>query len=313
MKSTTLVTIVAGTALFGAGGATVTDLFRHKQASVVEIKRTTPIDLEENVVIEQEADEAITKANEKLRLFPSQIPGAAKVEKYETSGATYCLVHVRQAHLAGEPASWQLNIPEKLEEILKNYKYANSVQKDIYSILQHLIDNANLSEIFAEGITKPISKELAENRYASILDRADTYLVLGENNLQMAKESDAVRYAPGAGLLLTKQGKLQRLPADNEENLEKAEIAALAGLIADKDGKPTQYDPTKDPAIMYHREDALLEIVSKQHQTLAVTTYGGNHNWQDNIGAWNKTHPTKKFSLIVITPVSYGSKEKTSK
>ncbi|MBI4141686.1 hypothetical protein HY484_02050 [Candidatus Woesearchaeota archaeon] len=43
----------------------------------------------------------------------------------------------------------------------------------------------------------------------------------------------------------------------------------------------------------------------EKHETkdpVSVTVYGAAHDWKDNIVEWNKLHPDKKFSLIVVTP-----------
>ena len=69
-----------------------------------------------------------------------EVPGAMKIEKYLTKDAKYCLVHVRQVHLA-------LGInPNRLDEVKR-------VQENVYRILSYLHDNFAINELYVEGIT----------------------------------------------------------------------------------------------------------------------------------------------------------------
>ena len=63
-------------------------------------------------------------------------------------------------------------------------------------------------------------------------------------------------------------------------------------------------NPTNKDIVNDARENALLKIISNYNEPLSITTYGANHNFKDNIEAWNINNPDKKFSLIVITPKS---------
>jgi len=57
--------------------------------------------------------------------------------------------------------------------------------------------------------------------------------------------------------------------------------------------------------VLHNRENALLHIISDKDDKVAVTVYGGFHDWANNIRSWNRSHPEDKFSLIEITPTSY--------
>ena len=50
------------------------------------------------------------------------------------------------------------------------------------------------------------------------------------------------------------------------------------------------------------REDRLLELITARDDPLAVTIYGGGHEWKNNVDAWNTIHPDAKVALIEIFP-----------
>lgn len=57
--------------------------------------------------------------------FPLEILGAGSVKKYETEGAKYCLVHIKQVHVTP-----QMSVEARL--------MTGKVQSDIYSIISNI-------------------------------------------------------------------------------------------------------------------------------------------------------------------------------
>jgi len=115
-----------------------------------------------------------------------------------------------------------------------------------------------------------------------------------------------------------------RLSAEGKIEIVAAEDA-MTNILASKLLDEHLKKKTKliSELILDDREDILLEIISKQDSSLAVSVYGGAHAWggyescgedyhmrgrrsyKDNITEWNKKNPDKKFSLIEVVPESY--------
>ncbi|MFT4304128.1 MAG: hypothetical protein ACMXYG_06175 [Candidatus Woesearchaeota archaeon] len=85
--------------------------------------------------------ESITEANQFLLDFPAEIPGASSVDKYITPGARYTLVHIRQTHMVENPTQ---EVERKIE----------SSQRDIYKILEYLVNNIGFTRIYKEGVAE---------------------------------------------------------------------------------------------------------------------------------------------------------------
>ena len=62
--------------------------------------------------------------------------------------------------------------------------------------------------------------------------------------------------------------------------------------------------------VQENRENILLQNISTiSENPLAITIYGGNHDWANNINEWNEKNPDNKYSLIEITPMNYEKRE----
>ncbi|MEK6820542.1 MAG: hypothetical protein AABX71_02415, partial [Nanoarchaeota archaeon] len=116
---------------------------------------------------------------------------------------------------------------------------------------------------------------------------------------------------------------VKRLVIEGKISLRGAETA-YSNFIA---GRKISMNPELTPRELAHisdnREDVFLNIIAKQEDPLLVVIYGGRHAWggsascgadylfkdrlssRDNIALWNSLYPSKKCSLIEITPPSY--------
>lgn len=83
---------------------------------------------------------------------------------------------------------------------------------------------------------------------------------------------------------------------ENQLQVKAAENTEL-NIYAMQEFSRGEFGPAQDA-----RRDFLLDLVSKNGDTLAVTVYGATHSWNDNIERWNQTHQNKRFSLITIEP-----------
>jgi len=108
-------------------------------------------------------------ANRQLLDFPTEIPGAAKVDRYLTPDARYCLVHIRQKHLVDDT-------PEELKEEI------SSVQGDIHSILDYLTTKQKVSGVYTEAVTR--SSEDMVNDLAELSRKLNEIHVKNETRIR---------------------------------------------------------------------------------------------------------------------------------
>ena len=299
--------LLAGTLAIGGTLGLVSTLNPHKEK--VSVKR-----------------QDITSANKKLRDFPDKINGAKSVVKYETPGAKHTLVHLGQTHYIdmGKELSLEniINTDIRYWNKIKDiYTNINNCQKDIYDILTELKEKQNISNVRSEGVmlrdldnldNKEALKEAYFSKLAeldetgyflesikysfSVMNRLKPYVEANKpapfytmektlKKYNKAKQDfERFRYIGGADILLAMENKLNLLPAETKKAYDNGDMNA--------------------------REDALLQIVSKENNPLELTVYGAKHNFKDNIEKWNKENPNNKYSLIEITPKNLYSDKK---
>ncbi len=117
-----------------------------------------------------------SEANQYVANFPEKIPGAAKIKKYNTPGAKYCLVHVRQIH----------QVEGMSEDRKRDVKV---VQEDIYNILDYLVKNAGLNEAYVEAIPNGGEElqKLKTNVTKTSTDLEDVNYELEASGIRMAE------------------------------------------------------------------------------------------------------------------------------
>lgn len=263
-----------------------------------------------------EAMEDHKPADELFDNFPLELPGAKRIRKHYAPGSAYCLVHIRQLHLA--PVD--IDTPE-----LRNL--ITSVHKDIYQILCYLTERNNVCEVHSEGISEKNLEE-AQRAYMvfmehyEMLKKYEVHIgrvkeLLGKNpdneeiqaylkKIQAEYELQAQTFGESPSLLenhavfrLYREKKIKIKPSENDAISDDAFF--LNRLFYE--GKISRR--TKERIVNEEREDAALEIISQDDSVMPVIVYGGGHDWTNNIRAWNSENPDKRFSLIVVTPESY--------
>src|SRR3989344_754170 len=279
-----------------------------------------------------------TVANQSLDAFPTEIPGAERVEKYKITGADKTLVHIKQIHLV-----------ENIKENSPEWEEIVHVQSEIYQILDSLNLNYGLKTVYDEGVSPELmelvegnrtlkrmrsgleditldfcSRRLLEleelkrdptqlslsaylrypddknclQRYSLEIDDEISSLKEDIDEIKRMVEENKIIY--GAALKMFDEGRIQILPAETlRANL-------LASVIADDvlSGKPVS-EKFYDEYVMKNREDLVLSFISESADPINFLVYGGGHWFGDNINQWNKKHPDKKYSLIEIVHRSY--------
>ncbi len=216
----------------------------------------------------------ITEANLRIREFPSEIPGARLVQKYEFKGATCSLVHIGQIH-------WAKGLNE--DEL----KGVEQVQDNIYLIISFLIENHSLRYVYNEGVSEEIiAIEELEEVTKTRKDKGKIEPA-GEQKTRF----DAVKR-------LKKEGRLDIRPA------ERLDVFLATGRLTEGYQKG---EIPFDMLFTIHeiREDNLLEFIVSDGNVFAVTVFGGAHKWLNNIMRWNRDNPDRKLSLIEVTPEDY--------
>ena len=248
-----------------------------------------------------------TLANKLLEEFPNQIPGARSVEKQKVRGANKTLVHVRQAHeqegiipLNELLAKKDLTPEEKrnyARAVVNRFREISNNQEDIYSVLDYLIKNKGLNEIYSEGVSKSSENDvnaMAGELHELAINRVFSIGYFGEELDE--KTRNLLYFIPGADKILSSKGRIK---------IRGCETDALNDIVYGlRNGDRELYNAGNSL-----REDAALDIISQNTNPLNVIVYGGEHRWLDNIHAWNQKNPTKKYSLVEVTPESYRRRE----
>lgn len=239
--------------------------------------------------LEEEVDKGIkTEAERFLEEFHANIPSVGTVMRYNVNGAKHCLVHVKQSHYVD-------GINEELLEKV------NDVQKDIYKILSYMVDNYNLRKIYNEGVSKKTIttyKELKDLE-TQLLKRSRHWQQVGDDCRELYK-----KFWPELGYF----DAVRRLFVEGKIGIEAAEIEEKLNAAFEA---YRNKDPTKDE-LDGKREDVLLELVYQNKDPVAVTVYGGGHDFIDNVDKWNKLHPKDKFCLVIVNPNAYIQYERKS-
>lgn len=260
-------------------------------------------------------------ANQYLKEFPRNIPFAKRVRKYPIQNANRCVTVIPQYHWSKMPNSTNIS---------------NNCQKSIYRILKSLIETQNINQVYCEGQAERSTPDTVNQQYAlKLLESDDLWSRPDTSNLQklenILKDDECKRkdflsqlqalnekeraifekfkYAPGAAELLESEGSLNVMPAEEKElnylanQINLAKIRCVLNKDYDFDRKIATY---WDSLAMQSREFMALTLSSQEQYPLII--FGGGHNFEDNIVAWNTVYPNDKCSFIEVVPVGYKEK-----
>lgn len=212
------------------------------------------------------------------RNFSEEIPGSQSVKFYEAVKAPYTLVHVRQKHDGGI-------LPEK---------YLRDLHTSIYQTLAYFADKKQISNIYAEGVFPENARE--KNEGVDLF--REIYRTLSKEEQQRFRDSFLEDASSATVLSFERErGAIKIRAAEDAETYLKA---------LETEHSSNDYNRL----VREDREDVLLNMLARENPLtnqphMFVTVYGGGHDWTNNVQNWNKAHPDKRFSLIVITPKLY--------
>ncbi len=236
--------------------------------------------------------------------FPDKIPGAGEIRKFKTPNSKYFLTHIFQVHEIAVDYS-------NFATLLRTYQddddkeRVNNCQRDIYNILEYLIANVGLKEVYHEGLTESTLVKLINNR--DMLEEIITFNSPLHNDVGMLKRNIRIfngqEYISPGEIPEGKTGVqyMEELMSEiNKKEVESAKIkeemkffhgAPLRLLYEDKIKVLTFEDPElltkakkeaiKEDNIGYNaldaRENILIEKISQRDNELVVVVLGGAH------------------------------------
>lgn len=199
----------------------------------------------------------------------------------DPEGAVRCLIHVRDFH---ETATMSAKTSEVFD----------AVQEEIVSIVLALRDSPALGidGVYTEG---------------AVVNDADALKQLARDPMEAFR--DEVRQIVEEELFPPKPKSVRRNVARIADRTGLAVLGAelpwTYRAAQEAAGNFLESPATRRRLMESDRENALLDIVALSNRPIALTVFGGAHDWSDNIVAWNRAHPRAKFALVEITPLAY--------
>ena len=251
--------------------------------------------------------DSLSEENSSINLFdkfPDKILGAGEIRKFKTPNSKYLLAHIFQVH--------EIIVDyTNFATLLRTYQddddkeRVNNCQRDIYDILEHLIGNVELKEVYHEGLVEDTLVKLINNR--NMLEEIITFNSPLNNDLGMLKRN--VRIFNGQEYISPgeiPEGKtriqyMEELMSEiNKKEVELSKVreemkyfhgAPLRLLYEGKINVITFEDPdlltkAKKEAIQNEdigynvldaRENILIEKISQRDNPLAIVVLGGAH------------------------------------
>ena len=240
-----------------------------------------------------------------LAKLPMKLTNAT-VKKYDVVDALYCYIHVRQRHAPNETyleyvlGHWSKEDAPVLE---KEFDLGEASQKNVASIVQELGQIYGANYMYAEGIVASDISGIPSDIKITPVALQERY-----NEAKKLLEKCAVQfnlppkervYLPGATLKLGGEGIFEVLITQQWDSKKKIVDFIAHDPLFQKHGKEEEFMRLEEEL-----EDDTLEIVGNGSSALAITVYGFDHDFWNNIQYWNKKHPEKKIALAVITPAN---------
>ncbi len=262
-----------------------------------------------------------TEANDWFHRFPEFPISRCLAGKHEEPGAKYLMVNIRMRHEGDEDTS-----PEEDDKTIK-------VQQSVKLILETLMANQFPKRIYLDGTTPDSAKNLMNTRagirdYTQLLRDVDTALEMVNEKVKAGQASPQLREEQrkllehrvalkaklsnntelnrsmqmDAVVQLFIEGKITILGGETKELINETE-RALEIYKQTHDARPV--DETSEK-----RENHLLSVVAAAPFPVAVTVYGRDDDFRNNINAWNTQHPDRKISFIDVIPAEFVPPEK---
>lgn len=215
--------------------------------------------------------------------FDGALPGMASVNEYPILDAKFTLVHIRQIH-AGPMGTMPVGLRYSLR----------CCQEQILEALYAIEGERHIDALYPEGVSVETLDEYNHKLYQQRMRMSQ-----GGQDLLKRYDIDILNAAAPIEL----QGKgasalfcIQTGARFNASSTIRAEKKLAAALASGHDDHP---------AVLGKREQLVLKRIVEDFPegcATAVTVYGADHDFRDDVAQWNEAHPQQKFSLVVATP-----------
>jgi hypothetical protein len=236
----------------------------------------------------------VKEENPSNLIFAGNLEGIAHVDEYPVAGSKYTLVHVRQIHPSQK---------EELSMVGRFVKY--SLQTNLFESLESLYAEKPFEAFYPEGVRVEDEQKYNEGleSVASRLHNKNKYTldVLNATMDPFDEIEGAFFQAPAVASFAI----VHNLPWQASGN---AKLNSRSTKELEKNPRSTSREVYDD------REDFVISQIANEYLngTHAVTVFGANHDFRNNIQEWNAKHPQNKFSLIVATPTRVAEDDKKS-
>ena len=270
----------------------------HVPKPTTVIPKIAPYEMK-TVAVQEEVGglEEITEANKLLREFPTEIPGAINVKKYEVPGALQTFVHIQQRHyvdpnnlrseLMKERDSSEIGKllftlgPEQQKLFTRaGYNMTENVQKNIGLIFTNLGVTMGINSVRAEGVSRENFSRV--DALANLVHRLNQ---LEKSGIYEPNEiGGEVYWAAGSEFVLGFGAGLKLLPASSD---------VIEQGLNGPDRQRIIYEP---------RENYVVGLVGQSTDPICLVLYGAGHDFKNNVDQWNFDNPGDKMSLIEVEP-----------
>lgn len=242
-----------------------------------------------------------------LDKLPDKIPGGLSIDKEggRVEGSKYLFVHVKQSHappLSHLKRLIQTTPAESFGIVSREYSQCFTAteksQKSVAQVFEELVRIYGVRHVYDEGLSeKNESDDLSdrvvrEEKLREIHNFELQNLTVFEDSFMIERKGWG-EYLLGGVSKLGREGRLRVMITQNRKTLEEADRMIQEGK---------KWENQKWMNLMGKLEDDTIKIVGGSSYNLAITAYGFNHDFTNNIQEWNAKHPDRKFSYAVITP-----------
>ena len=186
--------------------------------------------------------------------------------------------------------------------------YWEGVDKDSYKLVCQILErNYNIGEKIYNNLFDEITDLEDELKYCESTSLNPDDCSELRYNYENAEKIYGERLSIAAlDYISYKTHSIAYLHCEKGLKIKPAESREISDLIdtMEKSNLPV-------PSFLYYRlvfedrEDFLLKTIVENGDKIAVTVYGADHSWYNNIQKWNREHPDQKFALIEVIPQSH--------
>ncbi len=207
--------------------------------------------------------------NAELRAIPEGLPHVKEVKKFLTEGASFGLVGVTDVHWSNE-------------QTLKVAMEVERCQKRNRELIEALLEKKLLDTLYVEGMPAEGEPPFDPAYFVNVSAKDQNFIGI-----------DRIAEI-GAARMLAEEKKLKVRGAERTATWD------ASGTVMDDDA----YSRRWRKLVLEDRENALLDVITKERRRIAWTFFGCWHDWENNVKEWNEKHPDARFSYVSLLTAS---------